>query len=342
MSKLRHFLIIGILTFALVSACGGNTPRQSISQVNHSSTEAVRVVDHALGQTKVPMNPQRIVVLDLGLDTVLSLGVKPVGSTLVPGKSYRGLDYLSDRFRGIESVGHPDTPNLETIAALKPDLILGAKWHGQNNYKLLSQIAPTVIAEVEITSEWKKLLNKYAEALGKTDKAEQILADYHTRIEKFQAQMGDRLATEVSIVRVSQDRTTIYLENSFCGTVVADIGLPRPAYQTNTKQFTMAIGKESLHIADGDVIFVSTFGSSQEIAKEAQSALKQLKADPLWLKLNAVRQDKVYEVPSYWISMGPIAANLILDDLFKYLVEEDSNRTNLSGRSETLSSVAVQ
>ncbi|MGV2828126.1 ABC transporter substrate-binding protein [Myxosarcina sp. GI1(2024)] len=57
----------------------------------------------------------------------------------------------------MESVGHLDSPNLETIAALKPDLILGAKgWDSQNNYKLLSQIAPTVIAEVETSGEWKK------------------------------------------------------------------------------------------------------------------------------------------------------------------------------------------
>ncbi|MGV2828127.1 ABC transporter substrate-binding protein [Myxosarcina sp. GI1(2024)] len=186
------------------------------------------------------------------------------------------------------------------------------------------------------------MLNKYAEALGKTDKAEQILADYHARIEEFQTQMGDRLQkTEVSIVRVLQNGLYIY-QDSFSGAIVADAGLPRPLHQTKPKNpFGMAIGKESLHIADGDVIFVRTFDDDPEMAKEAQSALKQLKADPLWLKLNAVRQDEVYEVPGYWGNMGPIAANLVLDDLFEYLVEKDGNKTNLSGRSETLSSIAA-
>ncbi|MBE9077522.1 iron-siderophore ABC transporter substrate-binding protein [Romeria aff. gracilis LEGE 07310] len=325
MSKLRHLLIIGILTFVFVSACGGNAPRQPSSQVDNSSTEAVRVVKHAFGETKISMNPQRVVVLATGLDTVLSLGVNPVGSTQVPGKYFRGYDYLNNRLGEIASVGHLDSPNLEVIAALEPDLILGAKaWDSQNNYNLLSQIAPTVIAEVETSGEWERMLNKYAEALGKTDKAEQILADYHARIEEFQAQMGDRLKqTEVSIVRVLQDGLNIYLEDSSCGAIVADAGLPRPPYQTNPQNsFSMEIGKESLYKIDGDVIFAWTFASDQEMANEAQSALKQLKADPLWLKLNAVQQDEVYEVPNYWINMGPIAANLVLDDLFKYLVEE--------------------
>ena len=324
MAKLRHLLIIGILTFVLVSACGGNAPHQPSSQVGNSSTEVVRIVNHAMGQTKVPMNPKRVVVLASGLDTVLSLGVNPVGSTQVQGKYFRGYDYLNNGLRGIESVGHLDSPNLETIAALKPDLILGAKgWDDQNNYKLLSQVAPTVIAEVETSGEWKKLLNKYAEALGKTDKAEQILADYYARIEEFRAQMGDRFrTTEVSIVRVLQNGLSIYLEDTSCGAIVADAGLPRPPYQTNPRNsFSMEIGREAYYKADGDVIFVWAFAGNSEVSKEAQSALEQLKTDPLWLKLDAVQRGRVYEVPNYWINMGPIAANLVLDDLFKYLVE---------------------
>ncbi|MGV2828125.1 hypothetical protein [Myxosarcina sp. GI1(2024)] len=96
MAKTPRLLIIAILTFVLVSACGENASRQSSSQVDNSSTEAVKIVNHALGKTKVPINPQRIVVLASGLDTVLSLGVKPVDSTQVPGKYFRGYDYLND------------------------------------------------------------------------------------------------------------------------------------------------------------------------------------------------------------------------------------------------------
>ena len=323
MYKLHRLLIIGILTFVLVSACRGNVPQQTNSQADNTSTEAVRVVNHATGKTEVPIDPQRVVVLSIGLDTVLSLGVKPVGSIQVEQDDY----YLKDRAEGVESVGNFGSPNLEAIAALKPDLILGSKLHNQIDYKLLSQIAPTIIAEVETGGDWKKMLNQYAEALGKTDKAEQIMADYHAKIEKFQAQMGDRLnSTEVSIVRISQRGISLYLKR-FSGTIVADAGLPRPPHQTNTEQtLSMEISKELLHKADGDVIFVWTASVNKERAREAQTALKQLKADPLWSKLNAVQQDKVYEVPSYWIGTGPFAANLVLDDLFKYLVpQHESN-----------------
>ena len=323
MYKLRRLLIIGILAFSLVSACGGNSSQQTGSQFGNASTEAVRTVNHAMGKTKVPVNPQRVVALSASLDTVLSLGVKPVGR-VNHGTYDRYL--IKDEDEVVESVGTHPGPNLEAIVAVKPDLILGTRWEDPNLYQLLSQIAPTVIADVDSSGDWKKLLNKYAEALGRTDKAEQVMADYYARIEEFQAQMGDLLdSTEVSIVKVNSDDIEIYLEESFCGTVVADAGLTHPSHQTNTEQtFNMHISKELLHKADGDAIFVWTGGSTEEVAGQAQTALKQLKSDPLWSQLNAVQRGRVYDVPKYWMGMGPIAANLVLDDLFKYLVDSPS------------------
>ncbi|MEM9808542.1 MAG: ABC transporter substrate-binding protein, partial [Cyanobacteria bacterium P01_D01_bin.56] len=44
---------------------------------------ATKTVNHILGQTEIPLNPQRIVVLDANreflLDGVLALGMKPIG-----------------------------------------------------------------------------------------------------------------------------------------------------------------------------------------------------------------------------------------------------------------------
>ena len=308
-----------LLTIAIVSACTGTTPDQNRPSDSPKALTDCRLVQHPLGEACVPLNPQRIVVLGAGIDTALSLGVKPVGSTEVGRKDY---DYLTNKVAGVENLGHSGSPNLERITALKPDLILGTMFNRQS-YELLSQIAPTVLDELRFGDDWKKLLSKYAEALGKASKAEQILANYHSRIATFQAQMGKRLQqTEVSIVGIhQQDSFFIYLEDSYCGGVVADAGLPRPSVQTKFKEtFNAQISDELLHKADGDVIFVWAAHPDERIY-EAQTTLEELRADPLWSKLNAVQQDKVYDVPSLWNGVGPIAANLILDDLFKYLVD---------------------
>ncbi|CAO0837160.1 hypothetical protein SMICM17S_12196 [Streptomyces microflavus] len=76
-----------------------------------------------MGDVKVPAAPQRVVVLDTAeLDSVLTLGVKPVGATHADVES-GFLNYLpKDQVAGITDVGQMMTPNLEAIAGLKPDL----------------------------------------------------------------------------------------------------------------------------------------------------------------------------------------------------------------------------
>lgn len=313
---------LGLLLTVLISACNSGTLSRSNPSVSSSDCHIIR---HSKGETCVPNNPQRVVMLG-GLDDALSLGVKPIGSDGVD--QYRF--YLKERVDGIEDVGGATAPSIEKILALKPDLIL-AEDYVAADYNALSNIAPTVLLPFEHSGEWKNVFMHHADALGKTAEAEQVMDAYYARLEEFKQQIGDRAAkTEVSIARVYPTHVSLYLKDSFCGTIVADAGLSRPPAQDlivseaeallgNPIQYT--ISREKLQDADGDVIFLWTYGSEDEIAQQTQAEKEKLKADPLWSTLNAVQREQVYEVPGYWIGNGPIAANAVIDDLFKYLIE---------------------
>jgi len=84
----------------------------------------------------------------------------------------------------------------------------------------------------------------------------------------------------------------------------------------------MQISQELLSQIDGDVLFVWTAENEAEANQAAQKKLEKLQTDPLWKTLNVVQKNQVYFVPNYWIGASPIAANAILDDLFKYLVKQ--------------------
>ena len=249
-----------LLTIAVAFACTSTATDQKGPTDSQIVPVDCRIVQHGLGKACVPINPQRVVVLSDGLDAVLSLGVKPAGSTQSPVED----DYLKNGLEGIEIVGTPGHPNLEAIVALKPDLILGIKSDNQYSYKLLSQIAPTILAEAKTNGDWQTILKQYAQAVGKADKAEQIITDYHARIEQFQARMSDRLSEiEVSIVNVRHDRIFVYLDNTFSGKIVANAGLSRPSHQTTAGNLSsLTISKELFYKADGDVIFLWTSGSA--------------------------------------------------------------------------------
>lgn len=322
---LRESVVLGLLT-GLVVVILGSARTPNVSPHNGAFTSAdCRVIRHTRGETCVPNNPARIVVLG-GLDYALSLGIKPIGSD---GLNAEGI-HLSGMLDGIENVGGNDAPNFEKILALRPDFIIGGNY-GLANYAALSQIAPTVLIDFEYSGQWKGSFKQFAAVLGKTAEAEQVMDDYYARIKDFKTKMEGRAAElEVSIVRVYPTHVNLYLKDSFSGTVVADAGLSRPpaqnftAAEANTlfgNQIQYTISREKLTDADGDAIFIWSYGHQSKIAQKAQTKKDQFMADPLWSTLDAVQNAQIYEVPSYWIGDGPIAANAVLDDLSTYLVQ---------------------
>ena len=319
--RLRNIrlLFITLLTICIVSACGSNArksePNNSINVSPNLQSQAVRVVKHAMGETKVPINPQRVIVLG-NLENVLALGIKPVGATTLGDGDFPS--YLRNQTEEITKLGINGQPSLEKILFLKPDLILGWSWNEQI-YDKLSKIAPTVFAEGAIT--WKDWLRTFAEALGKTPEAEKLLSNYNQRVEMFREQMGDRFSQiQVSVVNFWADQVRIYMKHSFSGLILNDIGMSRPSAQNKDKN-SESLSLELIPKMQGDAIFLV-------LEEGKESKLTQFTNHPLWFQLNAVKQGKVYQVNNdAWIgSWGIIGANRVLDDLLKYLVIDKSSK----------------
>jgi iron complex transport system substrate-binding protein len=309
-SRLIKLAAIIVSILVLVWACQGNVSQQ-IDSTRRVPTAECRLVKHSLGETCVPIDPKRVVVLDV-LDNALALGIKPIGAAAYDDGSF--FTDLPEQAEGIAKVGLGGQPNLEKLLSLKPDLILGIDWYG-DIYNLLSKIAPTVFAKSTDGIDWKIWFNTYAEALGKTEKAQEILSNYDRRIAQFRQQMGDkRSQTKVSVV-MFWDGVRIYMKKSFSGGILSDIGLPRPPEQDKDK-VNEDISLELIPKMAGDTIFLMIGDRAAELDRFAKN--------PLWSQLEAVKQGRVYKVKARtWLAgYGPVAANKVLDDLFKYLLEK--------------------
>jgi iron complex transport system substrate-binding protein len=323
---LMWLMVVMVLVSGACNAGGGQAgTQQPAPEAGQDTSQAAavdcgrvegdqRIVEHAMGETAVPVEPERVVVLDTGeLDNAFALGVKPVGAVEV-SQGLPFASYLLDRVEGIQTVGTIAQPSLEAIAALNPDLILSNTVRHEAIYPQLSQIAPTVLAEgVGVT--WKENLRLNAQALGKCEEAEELFASYEERVAAFKRLMGDRLAqTEVSVIRSLPDEVRIYMNASFIGTVLEDVGLPRPPAQ-DKNVFAEEATIERIPDLDGDTMFLTMF-------TDDNAQLEQLMANPLWQELEAVKAGRVYIVPDgrWMLGIGMIAANEVLDDLYGYLL----------------------
>ncbi len=306
---LRHRRLFAAISaaFALgIAGCGTPAPEQPAPAQS-------RVVQHAKGQTTIPGTPQRVVVLDTGeLDSVLALGVKPV-ATVLPDANTQLQPYLAQKAGNPEIVGTIGSPNLEKIAALKPDLILSSKTRDDEHYEALSKIAPTVFAQT-VGKTWKENFLLDAEALGKRADADRILADYQARAAEIGKQAAGR---KVSMLRFIPGDIRLYNKGSFIGTILADAGFNRPDNQLGDKTFTK-LSREQISQADGDMLFYAAYGDN------ARQQMNQVTGSVQWTTLGSVRAGQAIEVPddTWYLGLGPLAANLVLDDLEKFVAKK--------------------
>ena len=327
MYKRIHAIVLlfvsGVFIVFMVSACNSNT--FTSNQVDSSATQNCRVIKHAMGETCVPQEFERLVTLDsASFENAIAVGIKPIATV------FDNSPHLKDKFAGVKNIGEFGQPNLESILLVKPDLILG--YDAQESiYSQLSQIAPTVLFNFEHSGLWKDMFNKFSGALDREKAAKQVMDKYYRRLEKFKQQMGNNPAKiKVSVIRVYPDSINLYLRDSFCGIVLQDAGLSRPesqdigasaAKKLYGNQIQVSIANELIEKADGDVIFIWTNEDTTKGNRTAKKKLEELQSNPLWQSLKAVQENKVYLVPEYWIGSGILAANAIVDDLFKYLVK---------------------
>ena len=315
----------------LISACASNTSPNKVTNPSAfsspSSTEK-RVVKHALGEIEIPVNPQRVVVLDTApLDAMLALGIKPIGSAVRIFDEFP--TYLKDQTEGIAIVGQRPQPNLEKILLLKPDLILSNALEHQHIYDKLSQIAPTFFTETRGTlGNWQEPFLRYGDVLGRKQKAEELLSEYNSRVVELRQQLGEQLAnTEVSLVFSWSGNITLLTKRNFPGAVLDDVGLARPPAQDRTDKSSESVSRENLDGINGDVIFLIGFASK---SRNPSFTLSEFTSDPLFSQLEAVKQGRVYEVDGevWGVGSSILAANGILDDLFKYLGPAERSETS--------------
>ncbi|WP_052350353.1 ABC transporter substrate-binding protein [Paenibacillus gorillae] len=311
------------LVILILSACGngesnkGNTeaPAAAVKENTPAATvepSTERTVKDAYGDVKVPANPSKIVVLDIGaLDNLLELGIKPIGapSILAAGDPYPA--YLKGT-EGIQNIGSVNEPNLEAIDALKPDLIIGNKDTHDAIYSQLGQIAPTVFVET-LGVTWKNNLQLHADAVNKSEEGKKLLDAYQARIDQFKADLAGQDVKKVSLFRPRADKIQIYLKDTFAGTIMTDAGVQRVDSQ-NVEGFSKDVTEEQMTELDGDVIL--WFNREPD-------AFAKLEKSPLWTSLPGVQSKQVKPVDwEYWMSgLGIQAVNKVVDDLHSFLLK---------------------
>ncbi|MFI8457614.1 ABC transporter substrate-binding protein [Kitasatospora sp. NPDC085464] len=323
----RRTLLTGLGGAALAACTGGTrqTPAPgpaAAGDLDPSASPTVTpappvTVNTATGPVLVPAEPMRVVVLDTdALDSALTLGITPVGAAL-PARDTRYPDYWpASRTTGIRLVGPAGAPDLPTVRALRPDLILSNQARDGDRYDQLRELAPTVLTQTT-GAPWKADFELHARALGRVAAGEAFADAYQKHAGQVaQALSAARLSgRRVSLVRfVEGGGIRLYGRQSFPGTVLADAQVGRPDAQ-NVDQSDFEVPPDQIAKADGDLLLYATYGDPE------QAGLDAVLASPGWQALGAVRAHRAFPVDDqlWFQGIGYTGANYVLDELQRFL-----------------------
>ena len=149
-------------------------------------------VPHKFGETTVPEEPARVVSVGVTeQDILLQLGVVPVAVTEWYGEKPFATWPWAEELLGDaepEVLQHRDGFELERIAALEPDLIVGTNAGlTQKDYELLSAIAPTIPSVEGSTryfSSWQDQTLQIARALGREDDGQALVDEVEATVRR--------------------------------------------------------------------------------------------------------------------------------------------------------------
>jgi iron complex transport system substrate-binding protein len=311
--------LIAIFTVLLLAACGTDEDQPKDTAEKPKEKEESYTVEHAMGTTTLEKTPEKVVILtNEGTEALLALGVTPAGAV----QSWTGdpwYDHIAEDMKDVEVVGVESQVNVEAIAALQPDLIIGNKMRQEDIYEQLKAIAPTVFAE-DLRGNWKNNFELYAKAVNKEEEGKEVLAAYDQRIEDLKEKLGDKISTKVSMVRFMAGDVRIYHKDSFSGVILEQIGLARPESQDKEDFAEKGVTKERIPAMDGDILFYFTYDEGDGKATEVE---KEWIEDPLFQNLEVAKKGEVHKVDdAIWNTAGGVmAANLMLDDLEKHMLK---------------------
>lgn len=271
-SPLHRTIVRQLSATALALAIASTLGACGSSNAPSTDATAEHTVDHAMGTTAVPSDPQRVVVLDtVALDAAMALDVTPVGSAMI-ANSEKLPDYLGDDVDQITSVGPILEPDLEQIAELEPDVVLSAKTRHEDLYESLSDIAPTVFVETS-GAGWRDSVSIVGAALNREDEAKTLMSDYDSRV----SEVGKELGVEGQTAQVVRPREAgsfrLYGPDTFTGEVLTDLGFTIPDQEWNDSGI-VELSAENADRATAKWLFVSDDTSNPELPEKTVDLMK--------------------------------------------------------------------
>lgn len=231
--------------------------------------------------------PKRVVALSpFSANVAVRLGVKPIAI----GQTLGGRDRFAPALRNtrVLPLSHPNGPNLEQIASLKPDLVYSSSTWAKGNSSMRSLGLRVISRDPKSIAAVYRQIKAIGRELGRPAKAANLVAGMKRGIAA--ARKGiKRRPTVMLILGVGRTPFT-FLPSSWGGNVIANAGGRLLTGGVSGTEGFARISDEVVVAEDPDVIIAVPHANQQDIP----SLTEYLRDNPAWRTTSAVRNGRIY------------------------------------------------
>jgi ferric citrate transport system substrate-binding protein len=315
-------LLIAAAALAGCSTGGSNTESTKPPSNNvkaNSNTAAcgqnTRTIKHELGSTTITGTPQRVVVLEFSFaDALVAVNEKPVGvaDDNDPG---RIIPQIRSKISGYTSVGLRQSPSLQVISSLKPDLIIGDTERDKAIYKQLSQIAPTIVFS-SLDADYQENINvagSIGAALNKCSEMDARIAQHQATMAALKAKIPAGQAPQFLFAVSSPAAFSGYAANGYASSVLESIGF-KSVLPADKGTGQVVLNLESFSAAKPPIVFAASIAGKKTL-------MDSWKTSSLYKSIPAVQDNKLFVVDqNLWSrNRGLTAAELIAQNAINLL-----------------------
>lgn len=297
---MKKYWLVGTSALLALSlaACNGEKESEPATDDTSESASVDKSSEKAdaeqtikyLGESyTLPAKVDNIVAASLeSMEDAAVLGIKPTG-VLSIGNAIP--TYLEKELEGAELIGDKREPNKEAILALDPDVILGSSKYTEEVAANLNKVQ-TMIPYSHISTNWKENLTLLSDLTGKESEASTVISDYEKKAADAKTTISENFKDkDILVLRIRGGAIYAYPADVYLNPVIyEDLGAPVPDVITQTKA-QAELSLEALTKVNPDVIFLQ-FETSEN--PENPAALDDLMANPIFSKLDAAKNKKVF------------------------------------------------
>ena len=298
-----------------VAACGSSQPSKAEEkEQDEAAGGPVTLTDAAGREVELPAPAEDVVTLEWQqTEDVLTLGVTPVGVADTEG--YRTWVSAEKLPEGVEDVGMRGEPNPDAIFNQSPDLVIVEE--GTDLKKLEKYDVPVLVTAgadaKDPIGQMKETFTLIAQALGKEDAAEEVLADFDHELEhtKEAVAEADPETTDFAYVDAYVMASTVSIRPFGQGSLVGELGEELGLTNVWKGEVDPAYG-----LGQTDIEGLSAIGDAQLLYTGTDSStwLDELEDNAVWKNAPFVKKERTQAFPEgTWTFGGPRSSEQLLD-----------------------------